>query len=147
MIDTNTWYMRLVKYTATKWPQWNANTQRFEPDSGVAVCPAYARLPGPYYDVESGSYGYNGNGIGNAGLIADSDYGHMVVELSKSKTLLVGKFVPLKLEITRTKPMNNTIEIIIGATGEIQIDAVGFKGPDCEQATRFLEEALRSGKT
>ena len=37
---------------------------------------------------------------------------------------------------------NRTIEIIIGTTGEIQIDAVGFKGPDCEQATQFLEEAL-----
>ena len=37
---------------------------------------------------------------------------------------------------------NRTIEITIGPTGEIQIDAVGFKGPDCEQATRFLEEAL-----
>jgi len=39
--------------------------------------------------------------------------------------------------------MNRTIKIIIGTTGEIQIDAVGFKGPDCEQATRFLEEAFR----
>jgi hypothetical protein len=38
--------------------------------------------------------------------------------------------------------MNRTVEIIIGTTGEIQIDAVGFKGPDCEQATKFLEEAL-----
>jgi hypothetical protein len=38
--------------------------------------------------------------------------------------------------------MNRTIEIIIGTTGEIQIDAVRFKGPDCEQATQFLEEAL-----
>ena len=38
--------------------------------------------------------------------------------------------------------MNRTIEIIIGTTGEIQIDAIGFKGPDCEKATRFLEEAL-----
>jgi hypothetical protein len=37
---------------------------------------------------------------------------------------------------------NRTIEIIIEPSGEIQIDAVGFKGPDCEQATRFLEEAL-----
>jgi Protein of unknown function (DUF2997) len=37
---------------------------------------------------------------------------------------------------------NKTIEIIIGTTGEIQIDAVGFKGPDCEKATQFLEEAL-----
>jgi hypothetical protein len=38
--------------------------------------------------------------------------------------------------------MNRTIEIIIGTTNEIQIDAVGFKGPDCEQATTFLGEAL-----
>lgn len=38
--------------------------------------------------------------------------------------------------------MNRTIEIIIGTTGEIQIDAVGFKGPDCEKATAFLEQAL-----
>ena len=38
--------------------------------------------------------------------------------------------------------MSRTIEIIIGITGEIQIDAVGFMGPDCEQATKFLEEAL-----
>ena len=26
--------------------------------------------------------------------------------------------------------------------GDILIDAVGFKGADCEKATRFLEEAL-----
>ena len=38
--------------------------------------------------------------------------------------------------------MKRTIEIIIGTTGEIQIDAVGFKGPDCEKATLFLEAAL-----
>jgi hypothetical protein len=38
--------------------------------------------------------------------------------------------------------MNRTVEILIAPTGEIQIDAVGFKGPDCEKATRFLEEAL-----
>jgi Protein of unknown function (DUF2997) len=35
-----------------------------------------------------------------------------------------------------------SIEIIISNTGEIKIDAVGFKGPDCEAATQFLEEAL-----
>ena len=40
--------------------------------------------------------------------------------------------------------MKRTIEIIIGPSGELQIDAVGFKGPDCEQATKFLEEALGS---
>jgi hypothetical protein len=38
--------------------------------------------------------------------------------------------------------MNRTIEIIIQPTGELQIDAVGFKGADCDQATKFLEEAL-----
>jgi hypothetical protein len=38
--------------------------------------------------------------------------------------------------------MNRTIEIIISPTGEIQIDAIGFKGADCDQATKFLEEAL-----
>ena len=37
---------------------------------------------------------------------------------------------------------NRTIEIVIGLGGEIQIEAVGFKGPDCEKATAFLEEAL-----
>ncbi len=35
-----------------------------------------------------------------------------------------------------------TIEIIVSPKGEISIDAVGFKGADCERATRFLEEAL-----
>ncbi len=35
-----------------------------------------------------------------------------------------------------------TIEIIVGPQGGIQIEAVNFRGPDCEQATRFLEEAL-----
>jgi len=38
--------------------------------------------------------------------------------------------------------MNGTIEIMIGTTGEIQIDAVGFKGPDCEKA---IEEPLGRG--
>ena len=38
--------------------------------------------------------------------------------------------------------MKRTIEIIVSPIGEISIDAVGFKGPDCERATAFLEEAL-----
>ena len=38
--------------------------------------------------------------------------------------------------------MKRTIEIIVQPSGEIQIDAVGFKGADCDRATRFLEEAL-----
>ena len=38
--------------------------------------------------------------------------------------------------------MKPTIEIIVSPSGEIKIDAIGFKGADCEKATRFLEEAL-----
>jgi hypothetical protein len=38
--------------------------------------------------------------------------------------------------------MKRTIEVIVSAEGQIQIDAVGFKGPDCEAATKFLEDAL-----
>ena len=38
--------------------------------------------------------------------------------------------------------MKRTIEIIIEQSGEIKIDAIGFKGLDCEKATEFLEEAL-----
>jgi Protein of unknown function (DUF2997) len=38
--------------------------------------------------------------------------------------------------------MKSSIEITIAQTGEIKIDAVGFKGTDCEKATKFLEEAL-----
>ena len=34
------------------------------------------------------------------------------------------------------------IEITINPTGEIEIEAVGFRGADCEQATAFLEEVL-----
>ncbi len=35
-----------------------------------------------------------------------------------------------------------SIEIIIAPDGGISIDAVGFKGADCDQATKFLEQAL-----
>ena len=38
--------------------------------------------------------------------------------------------------------MNRSIEIIVSPHGDISIDAVNFKGADCEAATRFLEEAL-----
>jgi hypothetical protein len=38
--------------------------------------------------------------------------------------------------------MKKEIEVTIRHTGELTIDAVGFKGADCEQATRFLEDAL-----
>ena len=38
--------------------------------------------------------------------------------------------------------MKPTIEVIVSPNGEIQIDALGFTGTDCEQATRYLEQAL-----
>ena len=38
--------------------------------------------------------------------------------------------------------MKPSIEVIVSPNGEIKIDAVGFKGADCEKATRFLEKAL-----
>ena len=38
--------------------------------------------------------------------------------------------------------MKKAIEVTIHPDGAIAIDAVGFKGADCEQATKFLEDAL-----
>lgn len=35
-----------------------------------------------------------------------------------------------------------SIEIIITETGEVQIEAVGFKGQACEKATAEMEKAL-----
>ena len=38
--------------------------------------------------------------------------------------------------------MKPTIEVVVSPQGEIVIEAVGFKGADCETATKFLEVAL-----
>lgn len=38
--------------------------------------------------------------------------------------------------------MTKTIEVVVDASGQLRIDAEGFKGADCEDATRFLEDAL-----
>jgi hypothetical protein len=35
-----------------------------------------------------------------------------------------------------------TIQITISPEGELDIEAVGFHGLDCERATAFLEQAL-----
>jgi Protein of unknown function (DUF2997) len=35
-----------------------------------------------------------------------------------------------------------TIEILIAPTGQLTVNAAGFQGADCEQATAFLEQAL-----
>ena len=38
--------------------------------------------------------------------------------------------------------MAKSIEVIVSPGGEVKIDALGFKGADCEKATAFLEKAL-----
>ena len=38
--------------------------------------------------------------------------------------------------------MKRSIEILIAPDGQLTIEAVGFKGADCDQATKFLETAL-----
>jgi hypothetical protein len=38
--------------------------------------------------------------------------------------------------------MKASIEVVVSPAGDIFIEAVGFKGADCEKATQFLEEAL-----
>ncbi len=35
-----------------------------------------------------------------------------------------------------------SIDVIVNTDGSLIIDAIGFKGPACEKATRFLEDAL-----
>ncbi len=39
---------------------------------------------------------------------------------------------------------SKTIEIIINSSGQLTINAAGFHGAACEQATAFLEKALGS---
>ena len=38
--------------------------------------------------------------------------------------------------------MKRSIEILIAPDGQLTIDAIGFKGADCDRATKFLEQAL-----
>lgn len=35
-----------------------------------------------------------------------------------------------------------SIELTVAPDGQINIEAVGFSGPDCEKATAFLEQVL-----
>ncbi len=34
------------------------------------------------------------------------------------------------------------IEILINPDGSVSVEALGYEGPDCEEATKFLEQAL-----
>jgi len=38
--------------------------------------------------------------------------------------------------------MNKTIEITLAPSGQFTIEALGFKGASCQQATKAFEEAL-----
>jgi hypothetical protein len=38
--------------------------------------------------------------------------------------------------------VSRSIEVVIAPSGEVKIDAIGFKGVDCQKATAFLEQAL-----
>ncbi len=38
--------------------------------------------------------------------------------------------------------MKRSIEILISPDGQLTIDAISFKGADCDRATKFLEQAL-----
>ncbi len=92
---TNHWYQRLETYTRARWPSWSLPGSRWEPDGGLAVCPAYAHLAPTYGDIGVdawGSYGYNGGGFPNAtpgwrfdddggGLIRRSDPADMVISI------------------------------------------------------------------
>jgi len=36
------------------------------------------------------------------------------------------------------------VQIIVSPTGETQVETKGFTGSDCQQASRFIEQALGS---
>jgi hypothetical protein len=38
--------------------------------------------------------------------------------------------------------MNKTIEIVVAADGQSRVETKGFAGPECRQASEFLEKAL-----
>jgi len=38
--------------------------------------------------------------------------------------------------------MNKTIEIIVEPNGQTRVETKGFVGPECREASRFVEQAL-----
>lgn len=38
--------------------------------------------------------------------------------------------------------MSRTIEVIVSPTGETRLQTKGYAGNDCQQASKFLEDAL-----
>lgn len=43
--------------------------------------------------------------------------------------------------------MQRVIEVIVSPTGETVVQTTGYVGPDCVQASRFLEEKLGTRTT
>ncbi|MGB8166256.1 MAG: DUF2997 domain-containing protein [Chthoniobacteraceae bacterium] len=43
--------------------------------------------------------------------------------------------------------MPKSIEIEIAPSGEVKIEAIGFKGKGCEAATKAIEDALGTAKS
>lgn len=42
--------------------------------------------------------------------------------------------------------MSKKVEIIVGKDGSVRVEAFGFKGASCEEATRFLDEVFGEKK-
>lgn len=59
------WYECLEPYSGGKWPRWNDQHKRVEPNQTVAVCPSFARIRDWSNPAYLGSYGYNAQGITN----------------------------------------------------------------------------------
>lgn len=96
--DTRKWFTRLGTYAGAQWPQWDATNNQYIPDHGIAVCPAYARLPLPYYGdqgaVAWGSYGYNGGWIAalpDLGLVREG--GHSMQSCIEKPAVREGEVV------------------------------------------------------
>jgi prepilin-type processing-associated H-X9-DG protein/prepilin-type N-terminal cleavage/methylation domain-containing protein len=72
--DKPPWYQRLGPYIKCSWPSTNAviGSPKIQ---GITLCPSFNKLAAPYYDIDSGSYGYNGGGVGGVGLINGVEVG------------------------------------------------------------------------
>ncbi len=69
------WFQRLQPYTKSSWPLQQAGANASESPLRPALeCPAYDQLPGVYHRT-AGSYGYNGGGVKNLGLINMGPFG------------------------------------------------------------------------
>ncbi|MDB6032173.1 MAG: hypothetical protein JWM16_2511, partial [Verrucomicrobiales bacterium] len=61
---------------------------------------------------------------------------------SSPELSILGQSTHANSTIKSKDHMKRTIEVTVTTAGEINIEGVGFKGADCEQATQYLEAAL-----